>query len=112
MFSQDETNVQKLRDLCLRWNKAASDAGFTGSEYIDDPERVFQRATESRSVLMGLIHRYATTPYTAGKDPAAATEKQQARAIQAESNLGVCDVKMKPLRLLSFLPMCLAYVIC
>jgi hypothetical protein len=25
--------------------------------------------------------------------------------------MGVCDVKMKPLRLLSFLPMCLAYMI-
>ena len=67
-FSQDETNVQKLRDLCLRWNKAASDAGFTGSEYIDDPERVFHRVAESRSVLMGVIHRYATTPDAAGKE--------------------------------------------
>ena len=68
MFSQDETNVRKLRELCLRWNKAASDAGFAGSEYIDSPERVFQRVTESRSLLIGVIHRYATTTEAAGKE--------------------------------------------
>lgn len=26
-----------------RWNKAAADAGYCGSEYVDEPERVFDR---------------------------------------------------------------------
>jgi hypothetical protein len=39
----DETNIEKLRALCLRWNKAAAKAGCAGSEFIDDPEFVFAR---------------------------------------------------------------------
>ena len=44
---------EKLIKLCKRWEKAHCEAGFTGSEYYADPERVFQRVREQR----GLLHR-------------------------------------------------------
>ena len=36
-----------LERLRRRWNLAASDAGFKGSEYVDEPEAVFGRVRES-----------------------------------------------------------------
>ena len=39
--------LQALRALCLRWNRAAG-TECAGSEYIDDPERVFARVREAR----------------------------------------------------------------
>lgn len=38
--------------LLLRWNKAAAGAGMAGSEYVDDPERVFARVRENREAMM------------------------------------------------------------
>ena len=42
---------EKLIKLCKRWEKAHCEAGFTGSEYYADPERVFQRVREQRGSL-------------------------------------------------------------
>jgi hypothetical protein len=41
-----------MTDLELRWNKAATDAGFVGSEWIDDPERIFRKVKEMRHDLL------------------------------------------------------------
>lgn len=51
-ISTEWTDVNRLRDLCLRWNRAAADAGYAGSEYIDDPDRVFSRVIESHRTLI------------------------------------------------------------
>ena len=34
------------RWLLNRWNLSASDAGFIGSEYVDEPERIFEEVKE------------------------------------------------------------------
>jgi hypothetical protein len=44
---------EKLVALCKRWEKAHCEAGFIGSEYYADPERVFQRVRDQR----GALHR-------------------------------------------------------
>lgn len=49
--------------LLLRWNKAASQAGMAGSEYVDDPERVFARVRENREAMMrALVAAKASSP--------------------------------------------------
>lgn len=50
-------DVGRLNDLADRWNKAASAASFCGSEYIDEPERVFERVTQSRTAQMEALRR-------------------------------------------------------
>ena len=35
--------------LRKRWNLEASDAGFKGSEYVDEPETVFRRVRDLQS---------------------------------------------------------------
>ena len=55
-FSQEETSVDNLRALCLRWNKAAA-TFCAGSEYIDDPERVFNRIREPIQFAEKLTHQ-------------------------------------------------------
>ncbi len=57
MISTEETDIKKLQALCLRWNKAAASAGICGSEYIDDPERVFQAVNDTRGALMRALSK-------------------------------------------------------
>jgi hypothetical protein len=57
MFSQEETRIEKLRELCQRWNVAASGVGICGSEYVDDPERVFEAVRSSREILTQALLR-------------------------------------------------------
>jgi hypothetical protein len=56
-ISVEDTNVERLQTLCLRWNKAASAAGAIGSEYIDSPERVFETLAHHRRLDVGIAHR-------------------------------------------------------
>lgn len=48
-----------LTDLEHRWNVQASRAGFAGSEYINDPERVFARVEEERQLARRLREKLA-----------------------------------------------------
>lgn len=59
-----QRDLEKARKLCdkqaallLRWNKAAAHAGMAGSEYVDDPERVFERVIASRTSLHSMLRR-------------------------------------------------------
>lgn len=42
--------TQERTALEHRWNVEAARAGFAGSEYIDDPERVFARVRQEREL--------------------------------------------------------------
>ena len=53
----DEKDIEKLRALCLRWNKAAAKAGTMGSEFIDDPERVFECLEAQQKMREKFAHR-------------------------------------------------------
>lgn len=44
-------------DLERRWNRAASLAGYAGSEFHNDPERVFARVRAGREKLMEVVRR-------------------------------------------------------
>ena len=55
-FSQEETSIDNLRALCLRWNRAAA-TFCAGSEFIDDPERVFNRIREQIQFVEKVAHR-------------------------------------------------------
>jgi hypothetical protein len=55
--SQESDDIEKLRALCRRWNRAAANAGICGSEYFDDPERVFDRVEETRNCLRDALLR-------------------------------------------------------
>ena len=56
-ISTEETSVERLQALCLRWNKAASAAGAAGSEYVDSPERVFETLAHHRRINAKMAHR-------------------------------------------------------
>jgi len=60
VISTEDNNVERLRALCLRWNKAASAAGVCGSEFVDDPERVFKRIAEHERFHVRLAYRKGT----------------------------------------------------
>jgi hypothetical protein len=57
--SQEETDIEKLRDLCRRWNRAASMAGYIGSEFYDEPENVFgyvrARSDSQRELIFRMV---------------------------------------------------------
>ena len=55
MLSCEEKDIEKLRALCRRWNLAASDAGYCGSEYIDYPKLVFTRVKDTQRSLMSAL---------------------------------------------------------
>ncbi len=50
--STEETDIRKLQALCLRWNRAAASVGICGSEFVDEPERVFDAVRETHHTLM------------------------------------------------------------
>lgn len=41
--------------LLRRWNKAAMEAGYCGSEYMDNPELVFAAVQEHHSALKSAL---------------------------------------------------------
>lgn len=53
--------VEKQDALLLRWNKAASRAGMAGSEFHDDPERVFERVNSHCDSLRAVLLRREVT---------------------------------------------------
>jgi hypothetical protein len=55
-FSQEETSIDNLRALCLRWNRAAAKYA-AGSEYVDDPERVFAAIKRRMEFQEKVAHR-------------------------------------------------------
>ena len=62
LISAEETDIEKLRVLCRRWNIAASRVGICGSEYIDDPERVFAQVRATRDAMMRALIRAKAQP--------------------------------------------------
>ena len=57
MISTEETKIEKLQALCLRWNQAATRAGAAGSEFIDHPERVFECLEKRKEMDRKMAHR-------------------------------------------------------
>ena len=55
-FSQEETSVDNLRALCLRWNRAV-EVLVAGSEFIDDPETVVRVIQRQIAFHGRLFHR-------------------------------------------------------
>lgn len=53
----DDGSLEQCRALLLRWNKAAAAAGTIGSEFIDDPERVFLHLAERKRFEERLAYR-------------------------------------------------------
>lgn len=53
--------IESQADLLNRWNKAASHAGICGSEYINDPERVFERVIANRTSLHSMLRKAEVT---------------------------------------------------
>lgn len=56
--SNEETDIEKLRDLCRRWNKAAMGADYIGSEFYDEPENVFQLVRDRSDAQRKLIFKH------------------------------------------------------
>lgn len=54
--------------LLLRWNQAAGSVGICGSEYVDDPERVFERVKENRDTLMRVLRSKTSPPQPQGEN--------------------------------------------
>lgn len=54
-----DATIRRALALLKRWNLAASMAGFSGSEYVDEPEAVFARAEQRREFDRRLAARRA-----------------------------------------------------
>lgn len=62
------TDDHYRRPLTERWNVAMTRAGFAGSEWIDEPERVAQKISDMKDELLQLRLEKATGPVA--PDPA------------------------------------------